>query len=90
LEPSAEGSRLVLVRAGGVECAVDVRAGCWTEGEVADVGRLLPPVMATGGWTDAETYAADLVFVTSPHRLRLRAHTGATPTFEASWAAQPL
>lgn len=90
VEPTAEGSRLVLVRDGGVECAVELRAGDWTQGAVSDVGQLLPPVAATGGWTDDETYAADLVFVTSPHRLRLRAHAGVAPTFEASWAAQPL
>jgi CubicO group peptidase (beta-lactamase class C family) len=90
VEPTAEGSRLVLVRDGDVESAVEVRPGDWTEGKVPDVGSLLPPVMATGGWTDAQRYAADLVFVTSPHRLRLRAQTGPTPTFQMSWAAEPL
>lgn len=90
VEPTAEGTRLVLLRDGGVECPLEVRADGWTEGAVPDVGQLLPPVAATGGWTDAETYAADLVFVTSPHRLRLRAHAGATPTFEVSWTAPPL
>ncbi len=89
VETTADGTRLVLVR-GEVESAVDVRAGGWSEGEVPDVGRLFPPVVATGGWTDDQTYAADLVFVTSPHRLRIRAQAGATPTFEATWAAPPL
>ena len=76
VEPTSDGSRLVLVRDGGVESAVDVRAGGWTEGAVPDVGQLLPPVAVTGGWTGDDTFAADLVFVTSPHRLRLRANAG--------------
>jgi CubicO group peptidase (beta-lactamase class C family) len=90
VEPMGEGNRLVLVRDGRAECAVALRAGAWTEGAVPDVGQLLPTVAATGGWVDDDTFAADLVFVTSPHRLRLRAKTGPAPTFQASWAAQPL
>lgn len=90
VEPTAGGTRVVLVRDDGAETAVDLRAGAWTDGEVPDVARLLPPVASTGGWTDDKTFAADLVFVTSPHRLRIRAQAGATPTFEATWAAPPL
>ena len=89
VETTEDGTRLVLVR-GGVESAVDVRAGGWSEGRGTRRGSLFPPVVATGGWTDDQTYAADLVFVTSPHRLRIRAQAGATPTFEATWAAPPL
>jgi CubicO group peptidase (beta-lactamase class C family) len=89
VEPAPDGCRLVLVR-GADECAVDVRAGEWIEGAVPDAGQLLPPVMVTGGWTDEATFAADIVFVTAPHRLQVRGVVGESPTVETSWMLPPL
>jgi hypothetical protein len=79
----------------GAEHSFHLRPGRWTEGELPGlrspgVHRLLPAVAVSGGWTSADEFQADIVFVTSPHRLQLRAKTGEKPTFEADWLIAPL
>ena len=37
-----------------------------------------------------DEFQADIVFVSSPHRLQLRARAGERPTFEADWLIEPL
>ena len=44
----------------------------------------------TGGWTAGDEFRADIVSLTSPHRLQLRAETGEEATVEASWYLPPL
>jgi hypothetical protein len=44
----------------------------------------------TGGWTAVDEFCADIVSLTSPHRLQLRAEAGEEPTVEASWYLPPL
>ena len=45
------------------------------------------PVVARGGWTDADTFEADLVLIETPHRVRLRCTAGHA---QSSWNAPPL
>lgn len=77
-----KGNRLTL-HLGGREHSLELRPGRWVDGEVPGIGLGLPPVCAIGGWTAADEFQADIVFVTTPHRLQIRAHTGDNPTFEA-------
>lgn len=69
------------------EHSLALRAGEWVEGELPGVGTQLPPVAATGGWTAADEFAADVVFMHSPHRLQVRAHDD---TATLSWYQPPL
>ncbi|MGX1273997.1 serine hydrolase domain-containing protein [Streptomyces phaeoluteigriseus] len=47
------------------------------------------PVAASGGWSDGDTLAVDLVFLETPHRLRVTCSLPAR-TFTARWTTQPL
>ncbi len=90
----ADGTRLTLVM-NGAGHSFDLQPGRWTEGELPGfrspgVHQLLPAVAVTGGWTSADEFQADIVFVSSPHRLQLRARAGERPTFEADWLIEPL
>jgi CubicO group peptidase (beta-lactamase class C family) len=95
VEPADDdGTRLTVVM-NGAGHSFDLRPGRWAEGELPGfrspgVHGLLPEVAVTGGWTSADEFQADIVFVTSPHRLQLRAKTGERPTFEAHWLTTPL
>ncbi|MET9505115.1 serine hydrolase domain-containing protein [Streptomyces sp. NPDC006622] len=78
----ADGWALVLDE-GGERLLPRLGRGAWTvtEGSV--------PLAASGGWSDGGTLTADLVFLETPHRLRV---TCSLPdrTFTARWATQPL
>ena len=89
VEPAGDLTRLTVVLE-GAEHSFDLRPGHWTEGELPGIHTLLPAVGVTGGWTGPNEFQADIVFVTSPHRLHLRAKSGDGPTFEAEWYAAPL
>ncbi|MFZ0217648.1 MAG: serine hydrolase [Candidatus Dormiibacterota bacterium] len=89
VEPAADGPRLTVAHAGG-EVAVELRAGRWAEADLPGVGTLLSPVAISGGWVSEQEFRADLVFLSSPHRLRLRATTGRSPRYVARWAQAPL
>jgi hypothetical protein len=102
-EPSPYTDRLSALRAGpvdggtrltviidGIEHAFDLRPGRWSEGELPGLHSPLAEVAVTGGWTAADELDADVVSLTSPHRLHLRAKCGERPTFEAGWYAPPL
>lgn len=86
----AAGAATLLLTLDGAEHALGVRPGTWTEGELPGIGELLPPVGTTGGWVADDEFAADIVFLTSPHRLQVRAHAGGTPSAQVSWYAAPL
>lgn len=49
----------------------------------------LPPVSATGGWTDAETLRVDISFVETPHRLALTVLRESRRAI-ARWLTEPL
>lgn len=70
-----------------------------TEGERPLVTRLpetgwgvtdgTPPRAVSGGWTDPDTLAVDLVFLETPHRITVTCSLAAR-TFTARWHAAPL
>ncbi len=68
----------------------ELRPGLWAEGELSGVHSLSPAVAVSGGWAGPEEFQADVVFVTSPHRLHLRARSGEGPTVETEWEVAPL
>ncbi len=69
----------------------------WVEGRLSGPGtaryaRGVPsgeptPVVCRGGWTDPETFEADLVLIETPHRIRL---DGKGSRLEATWNWAPL
>lgn len=67
---------------------LDVRLGPaeWTVEEGAD-GRV--PTAACGGWTDADTFVADIAFLETPHHLDVTC-SPADGTFTARWRTMPL
>lgn len=67
----------------GPSLAVAVGHGTWRES--APLGR---PVVASGAW-QAGTFVADLVVVTTPHRVRLVVDPG-TGRAVATWSSPPL
>ncbi|GGX01165.1 hypothetical protein GCM10010297_23460 [Streptomyces malachitofuscus] len=83
--------------------AVTADAGGWTlrlteDGEPFDVRCDGPgwtvteqpvPVAVSGGWTGGDTFNADVVFLETPHRLRVLCSL-ADGTFRARWLTQPL
>lgn len=81
-EIRVDGNRLTL-HLDGAEHSLDLRPGRWVEGDLPGVGSGLPPVAAIGGWTTPDEFQADIVLVTTPHRLQLRARAGDNPTFRA-------
>lgn len=87
--PFDGGTRLTVVNR-GEDHSFDLRPGHWAEGELPGLHSPLATVAVTGGWTAAGEFQADIVSLTSPHRLQLRAKTGAEPTVEVGWYAQPL
>jgi CubicO group peptidase (beta-lactamase class C family) len=89
VEPIDGGTR-VTVEVDGAGHSFDLRRGQWTEGELPGLHSLLPAAAISGGWTSGDEFAADAVFLNTPHRLRLRARTGVEPSFEAEWEVPPL
>jgi CubicO group peptidase (beta-lactamase class C family) len=87
--PADEGTRLTVVM-DGADHSFDLRPGGWAEGELPGLHSPLASVAVTGGWTAAEEFQADIVSLTTPHRLQLRAKTGPEPTVDVGWYAQPL
>jgi hypothetical protein len=88
VQPGPDGPRVVL-EVDGAGHTFDLRPGRWTEGELPGL-RSLPQVAVAGGWSTADEFRADVVFLSSPHRLQLRAKTVPEPTVEADWYTTPL
>jgi CubicO group peptidase (beta-lactamase class C family) len=90
VEPAGRGMRLTVV-IDGVDHLLQLRPGRWTEGELPGLKYSpLATVAVTGGWTAVDEFQADIVSLSSPHRLQLRAKTGHEPIVEAGWYAPPL
>jgi CubicO group peptidase (beta-lactamase class C family) len=83
LNASAEGWRLALTDAGG-RLDILVRSGDWVVGDSNGV-----PVAANGGWTDTSTFAADVAFLETPHRVRVIC-SAPDRALTARWATAPL
>ena len=47
------------------------------------------PLAVSGGWTDEDTFAAEVIFLETPHRLKLTCSLG-DGTFQADWGTVPL
>jgi CubicO group peptidase (beta-lactamase class C family) len=89
VEPAGARTRLTVIVDGGKH-GFELQPGGWAEGELSGLHSALGTVAVTGGWTAPDEFRADLVSVTSPHRLQLRAKAEPEPTVEASWYAAPL
>lgn len=81
VEPTGQGPRLVVIFDGSEHC-FDLRPGRWASGELGG-----SEVRVNGGWVGPEELHADVVFLTTPHRLQLRARAADRPTVELSWQA---
>ena len=63
--------------------------GQWHRTMVPIADRQALAVEAQGRWSDPETFAAELVFVHTPHRMSVR-YAPATGTSSARWRSIPL
>ncbi|HEY6665838.1 MAG TPA: serine hydrolase, partial [Propionibacteriaceae bacterium] len=77
-----------------VEGAVAFSAAVGTEGWHTNLLETHPrstgvPLAVSGGWTDEDTFAAEVIFLETPHRLELSCSL-ATRTFQANWETVPL
>jgi CubicO group peptidase (beta-lactamase class C family) len=90
VEVRRDGDRSVLVlREPDDELAVPLGAGDWAVSEPVDRQGHVVPVAASGGWTDADTLRAAVVFLETPHRLDVTISL-AGRTACAVWPHPPL
>ena len=68
----------------GGRLEVPVGVGEWALDESAGV-----PVAVSGGWSDPDTFVADVIFLDTPHSVRLLC-SGPDRTFAAHWRSTPL
>ncbi|WP_328483819.1 beta-lactamase family protein [Streptomyces sp. NBC_00377] len=81
---SADGWTLALVEEpDGRRLELSLGSGGW---QVSDVPL---PTAVSGGWTDGDTLTAHIVFLETPHRLRVTCSL-ADRTFDARWDTEPL
>jgi hypothetical protein len=77
-----------------VEDAVAFSAAVGTDGWHTNLLETYPrstsvPSAVSGGWTDEDTFGAEVIFLETPHRLELSCSL-ATRTFQANWRTVPL
>ncbi|HET9690773.1 MAG TPA: serine hydrolase domain-containing protein [Acidimicrobiales bacterium] len=85
-----EGTRLTLRTARGehrFDLPVD---GSWAWGALPGLHTPFAEVAVTGGWTGPGAFDADVVFVRTPHRLRLAVRTDPVPVLRSRWQEPPL
>ena len=89
LRQAGEFWQLTLVE-GDVAFGATVGFGGWrTNLTETDYGRTGVPLAISGGWIDDDTFRAEVIFLETPHRLRLTcALSGGT--FQARWRTVPL
>jgi CubicO group peptidase (beta-lactamase class C family) len=61
--------------------------GAWTEGTVEGPEFRPMPVAGCAAWTEAGVFEVDIVFLDTPHTLRITAGAG---TFDLAWKTAPL
>jgi CubicO group peptidase (beta-lactamase class C family) len=61
----------------------------WLESSPRDAYGDVVPVAASGGWADDRTLGVEVIFLETPHRLRLTCSLP-TRTAEVAWLTQPL
>jgi CubicO group peptidase (beta-lactamase class C family) len=75
---------------GDVAFGAAVGVGGWrTNLTETDHGRIGVPLAVSGGWTDEDTFRAEVIFLETPHRLGLTCSL-ASATFQAHWRTVPL
>ena len=75
---------------GDVAFGATVGTGGWrTNLTETDHGRTGVPLAVSGGWTDEDTFRAEVIFLETPHRLGLTCSL-ANGTFLATWRTVPL
>ncbi len=75
---------------GHVAFSATVGTGSWqTTLTETDDGGSGPPLAVGGGWTDEDTFGAEIIFLETPHRLELTC-SRRTGTFQARWRTVPL
>ncbi|MEU9737150.1 serine hydrolase domain-containing protein [Streptomyces sp. NPDC048002] len=77
-----DGERLTLVQ-NGHRLQLRLRQGGWSVAEEP------VPTAVSGGWTDADTLEAEVIFLETPHRLALTG-SRADRTLETRWRTEPL
>lgn len=80
--------QVVLVEHRG-RLTLPVGSGHWAVTETPEGADTSVPSAVSGAWTAADTLRIDVVFLETPHRLRLTCHLPER-TFEASWVTNPL
>ena len=82
------GCQVSLVEAGNA-LTVPLGSGTWTVSEPTDRRGAIIPVAASGGWLDAGTLRAEIIFLETPHRMDITCTLpGRTAT--AVWRHPPL
>ena len=83
------GWRLALHEEAG-DVSAPVGTGAWaTNLDETGHGATGVPAAVSGGWTDDDTFRADVVFLETPHRLELTGSRG-EGTFELRWQTSAL
>ena len=54
-----------------------------------DCGRIGVPLAVSGGWTDEDTFGAEVIFLETPHRLQLTCSLS-SGEFQVRWRTVPL
>ncbi|HTF40734.1 MAG TPA: serine hydrolase domain-containing protein [Propionibacteriaceae bacterium] len=89
LHHDAELWRLTFLE-GDVAFGASVGVAGWrTNLTETDHGKTGVPLAISGGWTDEDTFRAEVIFLETPHRLALTCSL-AEGTFRASWRTVPL
>jgi len=86
--PGADGWQITLGEADN-SLTVPIGAGAWAVSAPADDHGHTIPVAACGGWLDASTLRAEVIFLETPHRLNLTCSL-AGHRAETSWRYPPL
>ena len=89
LHQRGEQWQLTLVEGDGALSAPVGTAGWRTNLTETDHGSTGVPLAVSGGWTDEDTFGAEVIFLETPHRLEITCslHNG---TFQGSWRTVPL
>jgi CubicO group peptidase (beta-lactamase class C family) len=73
-----------------VEISAVVGFGEWQTNLIeTDGGESGVPIAVSGGWTDEDTFRADVIFLETPHRLEVSCSVSGS-VFEASWVTVAL
>lgn len=79
---------LLDLRRAGQPMTVRVGTGEWAESTLTADGLALP-VVASGGWTDPDTFVAEVIVIESPHRFRVEGRRS-TGKVSLRWRLLPL